>query len=148
MTDIDRESDQRSPAPSTSLSLLERTRANDPQAWCRLVHLYQPLVHYWCGRLGVPATATEDVTQEVFAAAAVGLALFRRDRPGDTFRGWLRGITRNQALLHFRRTRGQPRAEGGSEARANLENIADPLPDVGEDEPAEVSQLYRRAVEQ
>jgi DNA-directed RNA polymerase specialized sigma24 family protein len=69
----------------------------------------------------------EDVSQEVFVAAAAGLDTFRRDRPGDTFRGWLRGITRNKALLLLRRNEGKAQAEGGSAALAQLQDVADPL---------------------
>jgi RNA polymerase sigma-70 factor (ECF subfamily) len=82
--------------PATSLSLLERVRANDPSAWERLVGLYRPLIQFWCLRGGVGRSEAEDVTQEVLAAAAAGMPTFHRDRPGDTFRGWLRGITRNR----------------------------------------------------
>ena len=51
------------PAPCqvTSLSLLERVRAHDPEAWRRLVRLYQPLLLAWCARGGVNATDAEDV---------------------------------------------------------------------------------------
>src|SRR5262245_8061944 len=87
---------------ATPLSLLERARKSDAEAWGRLVELYRPLVLFWCyrGRLQVPDA--EDLAQEVFTAAALGLAQFRRDRPGDTFRGWLRVITRNHLLIHLR----------------------------------------------
>jgi RNA polymerase sigma-70 factor (ECF subfamily) len=136
------------PAQATSLSLLERARANDPAAWRRLVELYAPLVRFWCRRGGVPDQDGEEVSQEVFAGAAGALGQFRRDRPGDTFRGWLRVITRNQVLQYFRRNRGRPRAEGGSEALAGLEEVADPLAGCAADETEEVGQLYRRALEQ
>jgi RNA polymerase sigma-70 factor, ECF subfamily len=133
----------------TSLSLLERARANDATAWQRVMELYRPLVLHWCARQGVRAEDAEDVAQEVFSAAALALASFHRDRPGDTFRGWLHGITRNQALMHFRRNRGEPCAEGGSAARLELENLPDPVagPQDAEDEAAAVSRLYRRALE-
>src|SRR5262249_61127710 len=36
------------PSTSTSRSLLERVRADDPAAWERLVGLYSPLVYHWC----------------------------------------------------------------------------------------------------
>lgn len=147
------EADRQGPAPETSnqvtpLSLLERVRANDPEAWRRLVRLYQPLVLFWCRRGGLHGPDAEDVAQEVFAGAAAGLAGFRRDRPGDSFRGWLRGITRNHILLHFRRNHGKPRAEGGSDAWQHLQGVADPLAGPADDEDQEVNQLYRRAVEQ
>src|SRR5262249_14007246 len=90
------------PGLVTPLGLLERVRANAADAWSRLVQLYRPLVQFWCSRDRVPAAEVEDVTQEVFAAAAAGLDGFRRDRPGDTFRGWLRAVTRNEGLRHFR----------------------------------------------
>ena len=132
----------------TPLSLLERARSKDQQAWSRLAALYRPLVVYWCRRAHCPETDLEDVAQEVFAGVAAGLGEFRRDRPGDSFRGWLRGIARNQVLLHFRRNHGRPRPVGGSDAQGRLQDVADPLPDCEEDEAAQVSELYRRAVEQ
>jgi RNA polymerase sigma-70 factor (ECF subfamily) len=132
----------------TPLSLLERARANDQDAWGRLAALYRPLVRFWCRQARCPAAEVEDVAQEIFAAVAAGLPGFRRDRPGDTFRGWLRGIARNQVLLYFRRNQGQPRPEGGSDALRRLQDVAEPLPEAGEGEAEEVSQLYRRAVEQ
>src|SRR5262245_29378111 len=107
----------------TPLSLLERVRANSPEAWRRLLDLYQPLVRFWCTRAGLRAEDAEDETQEVFAAAARSLPEFHRDRPGDTFRGWLRGITRNHILLFHRRNQGKPRAEGGSDNFAILQQV-------------------------
>jgi RNA polymerase sigma-70 factor (ECF subfamily) len=132
----------------TPLSLLERARAKDQQAWSHLAALYRPLVLFWCRQAGCPAGDVEDVAQEVFAAVAAGLNSFHHDRAGDTFRGWLRGITRNHVLLYFRRNQGRPQPEGGSDALGRLQDVADPLAGSGEDEAQEVSQLYRRAVEQ
>jgi RNA polymerase sigma-70 factor (ECF subfamily) len=79
------EADQR--ASRTPASLLERIRVNDPEAWRRLLSLYQPLVRFWCARGGLAPEDVEDVTQEVFAGAAAGIDGFRRDRPDATFRG-------------------------------------------------------------
>jgi RNA polymerase sigma-70 factor (ECF subfamily) len=138
---------QRQGHPSTSLTLLERARRREPQAWERLVQLYRPLVQFWCRRAGLVGPDAEDVSQEVFAAAAGSLEQFRRDRPGDTFRGWLRGITRNQALLWLRRHRHQPRGEGGSGGWQQLQEVADPLGSADPHEQAEVSRLYRRALD-
>jgi RNA polymerase sigma-70 factor, ECF subfamily len=143
----DRAGNPACPGDTTPLSLLERARHKDPKAWRQLVELYRPLVLFWCTRGGVAAADTEDVAQEVFAAASAGLAHFHHDRPGDTFRGWLRAIARNQVLLHFRRRQGRPQAEGGSDAWQRLQNVADPLPGLQEESHV-VSELYRRAVEQ
>jgi RNA polymerase sigma-70 factor (ECF subfamily) len=72
------------------------------------------LVRYWCDRAGLEPADSEDVTQEVFRAALTGLAGFHQDRPGDTFRGWLRGVTRHQIAQHFKRTGRQPRGRGAA----------------------------------
>ena len=140
--------DEKQPGQPTPLSLLERARANDQQAWSRLAALYRPLVLFWCRQAHCPAGEVEDIAQEVFAGVAAGLGTFHHDRAGDTFRGWLRGITRKQVLLYFRRNQGRPQAEGGSDAMGRLQDVADPLAGSAEDETQEVSQLYRRALEQ
>jgi RNA polymerase sigma-70 factor (ECF subfamily) len=138
--------------PQTSLTLLQRLRANEPDAWSRVVSLYRPLVCYWCGRQGVIGADADDVAQEVFQVASARLADFRRERPGDTFRGWLRGITRIKAWEH-RRDAGQfPPAVGGSTALQRMHGVADDSPadsDAApqEDPPAEISALLRRALD-
>jgi RNA polymerase sigma-70 factor (ECF subfamily) len=130
---------------STSLTLLERVRGRDKDAWERLLHLYGPLVTRWCGHKGLRGQDAEDVQQDVFQAVLAGLENFRRDRPGDTFRGWLRVVTRHKILDHFRRRDKQPEAQGGSTAHRQLQEIVDEeLPD---DTEADLSALYHRALE-
>jgi RNA polymerase sigma-70 factor (ECF subfamily) len=143
MVDVS-ESKREDRGPLTPLSLLERVRARDEQAWKRLVALYRPLVLFWCTRGGVPAGDTEDVAQEVLACVARDLGGFHRDQPGDTFRGWLRKVTHNQTLLYFRKNKGQAVAEGGSDARQRLQEVAGP--EQGEEE--QMQEVYRRALEQ
>src|SRR5262249_60389809 len=107
----------RTPPPGTSLTLLERLRDNEPEAWRTVVQLYTPLLCHWCARQGVRGADADDVIQEVLQAAAAGLAGFRREHATDSFRAWLRGITRNMVLAHYRRGNRQPRASGGTRAR-------------------------------
>lgn len=132
-----------SQAPSsTSLSLLERVQAQDKDAWSQLVHIYGPLVFQWCRRWQLRNEDAADVLQEVFQAVATQIGAFRRDRPGDTFRGWLWGITRHKIGDHFRRAGRQPRAAGGSDAlQLLLETPEQPVPD-GDDE-AGASVVHR-----
>ncbi len=86
--------------------------------------------------------------QDVFRAALSALPDFRRDRPGDTFRGWLRVITRNILALHFRRHSRHPAAPGGSAAFLRLQEVADPQAGLPDDNPLpEIQGLYRRALE-
>jgi RNA polymerase sigma-70 factor (ECF subfamily) len=115
-----------------------------------MVHLYTPLLYQWCARSGVQGADADDVLQEVFRAAASHLDDFRRDRPGDSFRGWLRVITRNMVLLHFRKSARQPQAGGGTDAFTRLQEVADPasvaLPDEVDAE-VEMDGLRRRALD-
>jgi DNA-directed RNA polymerase specialized sigma24 family protein len=55
----------RTPAPGTSLTLLQRLRENEPEAWRTVVRLVTPLLCHWCARQGVRGADAEDVIQEV-----------------------------------------------------------------------------------
>ena len=69
-----------------------------------------------------------DVFQEVFQAVAAHLAAFRRDRSGDTFRGWLRTITRNKVNDLYPPDEREPLGVGGSEARERLAQVPQEIP--------------------
>ena len=94
----------------TSTSLLGRAKAGEGEAWSRLVELYAPLLYEWSRRNGLQADDAADVAQDVFATVARKLDSFRRDRPGDSFRGWLWTIARNKINDHFRRLKGHAKA--------------------------------------
>ena len=133
-------------ATSTSRSLLARVHGNDAAAWDRLVALYTPLVWHWCRKMQLPRQDSADVFQEVFRAVATHIRDFHRDRPGDTFRGWLRTITRNKVHDHFRARSREPQAAGGSEARAWWAR----LPEIRDTEEAlegDERRLFRQALE-
>lgn len=122
-------------------------RRHHPEAWQRFVSLYGPLVYGWCRRAGIQATDARDITQEVFAKVFTAIDGFRHDRPGDTLRGWLRVICRNQIHSYHRR-RGGAWAAGGSDAKMMLAELA------AEAEPADEmtsitdrQRLVRRAAE-
>ena len=132
----------------TSLTLLQRLGANENDAWRIVIELYTPMVYHWCARGGVVRADTEDVIQEIFHAASTSFAKFRRERPGDSFRAWLRGIAKNMMLMHFRRTGRQPQAAGGTEAFLKLQAIVDGATDADdEDAQPELDSLHRRALE-
>ena len=133
---------------STSRSLLVRLRDNDSDAWDRLVTLYAPLVYFWCRKLGLADQDTPDVVQEVFKSVTTGIDRFRKVKPEDTFRGWLRTITRSKAADHYRRQSRQPAAAGGSVALRRMTEFPDAhFPDVNDesgDEPV-YHALFLRA---
>jgi RNA polymerase sigma-70 factor, ECF subfamily len=120
---------ERVPGGSTSRSLLNEARLADAAAWERLVTLYAPLVASWCRRWGVLQQDIVDVLQEVFSAVAAHLTRFRKDRPSDSFRGWLMTIARNKTLDHFQRKNREPAAIGGTEASMRLQEVRDPAED-------------------
>lgn len=132
---------------ATSESLLERAKAREPAAWCRLVDLYGPLVYHWCRHSGLQRQDALDVGQEVFRAVLTAIGDLHRDRPGDRFRGWLWTITRNKLRDYFRKSRRQDHAAGGSENLDRLAEIADPVP-LADAPPADsVPSVENRALE-
>jgi RNA polymerase sigma-70 factor (ECF subfamily) len=133
---------------STSSSLLRRLKAGEPDAWGRLVELYGPTVYRWCRQCGVAAQDAGDVCQEVFSSVATHVEQFRRDKPGDSFRGWLWTIARNKAQDYFRRRAGEPPARGGSEHRNFLAGLPAEASEVSIScEPPADHALVRRALE-
>jgi RNA polymerase sigma-70 factor (ECF subfamily) len=138
---------------STSCSLLMQLKEGQPAAWERLTALYAPLVYHWCRSMRLAEQDMPDVFQQVFQAVASHIQGFHKDRPGDTFRNWLRAITRNKVRDHFRRTARQAQAAGGTDAQIYFSQLAAPLTDEeadeedGHDEEEEVRQLLHAALE-
>ena len=118
----------------TSRSLIAKARAHDDEAWQRLFRLYSPLIQFWCRKLQVPEQDIPDVSQGVFQAVAANIETFRRDAPGDSFRGWLRAITRSKAIDYHRARVKQPSAAGGSTAQFLLSQLPEDLADDFTDE--------------
>jgi RNA polymerase sigma-70 factor, ECF subfamily len=143
-------SDARSqPASATSMSLLARVQVDEPQAWERLVNLYAPLVMHWCRASGLQDQNVADLFQEVFQAVVVHVGKFRKERAGDTFRGWLRRITQNKLRDYYRKLRREAQGEGGSFAMDRLAQVPAPSPVESLPESADEGerQLFARALE-
>ncbi len=136
----------------TSPTLLQRARDGDQRGWERLVWLYGPLVYNWCRRAGLSNEDSGDISQEVFATLATKLDQFRKTRPGDSFRRWLKTITVNRARDFHRRNRGMAVARGGTDAYLQLNaqpaGLDGPLIEETEDERhTETNRLLRIATE-
>ena len=130
------------PAGETSLTLLERVKVRDGDAWRQLVALYAPLLRHWCRRWGVPSGDVDDVVQDVFQAVATGLDGFRRDRAGDSSRGWLHGVARYKVLTLLRR--GTAPCPGGTDFYKKTLLVPAPVDD---EERSLIGDLYRDALE-
>ena len=110
----------------TSTSLLRRAQADDADAWQQLVQTYSRRIYRWCRRAGLQPADASNIVQEVLRSVARKLGDFRRDREGDTFRGWLRRITQNKLRDHFRNQLKQAdHPIGGTDAHRRLENQQD-----------------------
>jgi RNA polymerase sigma-70 factor (ECF subfamily) len=124
-------------------------QADEAEAWDRLVDLYAPLVYHWCRRAQLGPEDTADVFQETFRSVAQHIGDFRRDRPGDSFRGWLRTITQNKIRDHFRRQRDEPRGAGGTDAHIRMNARPDPVSlEEDDSEQPVVHRLLQRTLEQ
>jgi RNA polymerase sigma-70 factor (ECF subfamily) len=120
-------------------------RADDAEAWRRLVRLYGPLIYQWCRRCRLTDDDAADISQEVFRVVANRVGAFRRDRPGDSFRGWLWTITRHKIGDHLRRQERSPRAVGGSEAQLRFSEIPDQI--SAQDQATDLDALVHRALD-
>jgi len=129
---------------SSSASLVKRLKAGDAGAWQRLAQIYTPLVYRWSQQAGLRDSDAVDVVQEVFQAVAGGIDGFRRERAGDSLRGWLRGIARHKLQDHFRRLASSPEVTGGSENLARLQQL-ESLPEERDTVDRELCDLVQRA---
>jgi RNA polymerase sigma-70 factor (ECF subfamily) len=106
-----------SSSSSAPHSLLEQVRQRNESAWRQLSQIFAPGVYRWCRNAGLQPSDAADVVQEVFLAVSENIDRFRRDRAGDTFRGWLWTIFRSKLMDHFRRRDMKPPEDDGVDPR-------------------------------
>lgn len=90
-----------------------------------MVHVYGPLVYTWCLRAGLQEADAADVGQDVFRTVAESIEKYRHDREGDSFRGWLRTITRTRVVDFLRQKASGGIALGGADSDDFLASLAD-----------------------
>jgi len=91
---------------STSSSLLRRAIAREPDAWQRLL----TYIRRWCATGapgGNPGPRRTGCVAGGLRSSLSSLAKFRADRPGTTYRAWMRGIARHK-LHDYLQRRGEP----------------------------------------
>lgn len=133
--------------PSTSLSMLERVRQNEADAWQRFCCVYGPLVYHWGRMAGLQDSDAADVGQEVFRTIFGKLKEYDGLRSGATFRGWLRTITRNKIGDFLRRRASRPAAVGGTTAWQLHEQLPEELSDANLSIPNEAQTVLFRTLE-
>lgn len=142
--------DSRDDGLVTSKSLIQQMKARVPEAWERVCHVYTPLVYGWVRRANLSEQDAADVVQEVFRSVSNGIDGFRHNKPGDTFRGWLLAIARNEIRDWYRRQQKVvSKAIGGSSANVQLSQLPDWVDseEEFEDDPKSKHAMIRRAAE-
>jgi RNA polymerase sigma-70 factor, ECF subfamily len=132
---------------NTSSSLLVRIKSKDQEAWQRFVHLYGPLVYAWCRQSGLQEADAADVGQEVFRTVAESIADYHHGEKGDSFRGWLRTVTRTRVIDFMRRKARAAQGVGGSDAQAEWLDFPDCQAETGSTDDDDRLLLLRRAVD-
>jgi RNA polymerase sigma-70 factor (ECF subfamily) len=97
--------------------------------------------------MGLLEASAADVSQEVFQAVTKGIEHFRCERPDDSFRGWLYGITRHKVRDVWRRRAISPDGVGGSTAQLRLQSVPDRYDPHSSDGPQEFREVLRRAMD-
>lgn len=132
----------------TSLTLLERLKADEAIGWERLSNVYGPLVYQWARESGLQADDAADVVQKVFRGLLKSIHGFQKEKPSDTFRGWLYVVTRNKIRDFARKKSKSPTAQGGTEFNLRLQDLPDHCAEettsTGQ---AELTGIYSRAIE-
>lgn len=98
----------------TSVSLLVRLRQDDqPAAWERFVKLYYTMLLSWAKKQGLQEADAADLVQELLVKLIRLLPSYNRGE-GQSFRGWLFQVCRNQCRDFRRRksTGALPGADG------------------------------------
>jgi RNA polymerase sigma-70 factor (ECF subfamily) len=75
-----------------------------------LIRTHQAMVYRYLRYMGAAADVAEDVAQETFLAAYKSTSVPLEDAAAESGRcaAWLRGVARNQLLMHFRKARSNP----------------------------------------
>jgi RNA polymerase sigma-70 factor (ECF subfamily) len=96
---------------STPSSLIVGIRNREAAAWQRFNVVFGSLIYGWLRRKGLQPADAADVVQEVQRSVLLSIDSFRRDRPADSFQGWVWTITQSRLADHFRqRKKEQPAA--------------------------------------
>src|SRR5205823_2652535 len=75
-----------------------------------LIRTHQAMVYRYLRYMGAAADVAEDVGQETFLAAykSANIPIEDAASEGGRCAAWLRGVARNQLLMHFRKARANP----------------------------------------
>jgi RNA polymerase sigma-70 factor (ECF subfamily) len=78
-----------------------------------ITELYAGLVYHWIRKSGLSPENAQDTSQEVFISVNRNLKEFQRTKADQSFRAWIRVITRRKITDHFRKNSGVEKPIGG-----------------------------------
>jgi RNA polymerase sigma-70 factor (ECF subfamily) len=131
---------------SLASSVLVRAQGGDGEAFAKITALFGGLVYHWCRRAGLSPEDSEDVSQQVFISVSNGLNGFKREKPSDSFRGWLRVVTRSRVMDFFRANSHREVPVGGTSFMERINSIVEQGDEVIGEERAETNILVERAM--
>jgi RNA polymerase sigma-70 factor (ECF subfamily) len=115
---------------TTPQSLLDRLQKHqDPQAWQRLLSVYEPWLRSWLSRHQLQPADIDDLVQNILAVVNQKLPDFVHNGLPGAFRSWLRTILVNQ-VRSFLRTRRHRQALMSASLPDELEQLGDPRSDA------------------
>jgi len=129
----------------TSTSLIRRLRVWESTAWDEMADLYGPLVFHWARQVGLRQQDAEDVVQEVFQTVARKIHDFRHEGSDNSFRGWLRVITRNKIGNLLKQLQRRGRTVGDALARLEANQAAAHDPPSPDEDASDYGGLFQRA---
>ncbi len=107
---------------SETLMLRLRHHPEDGDAWDELSQRYRPRIYQYCLSWQLQPSDAEDVTQNVFLKLSSKLRTFEYDR-NQSFRAWLRTVTRNALADYHDERRRAHHGSGDSEVLKLLQNV-------------------------
>jgi len=128
---------------SLSTSVFQRALLGDQEAFRKITDLFSGLVYYWCRKRGLSEEDAQDTSQEVFKTVATKLDSFHRESASHSFFGWIRTITKNKVMDHYRAEAKRIRPRDPCD---ELPEIPSP-PEADEDLRREKQELAQRAVQ-
>ena len=132
---------------SLSTSVLDRALLGDQDAFRKITDLFSGLVYSWCRRKGLAEEDAKDTSQEVFKTVATTLQTFRRVSPNDSFRAWIRIVTKNKIVDHYRTEKRRVKSiDSGGVEIAEIEGNVEPFELEGNLD-HETEELFQTAVQ-
>lgn len=114
----------------TSISLLDRARADAGEGWDRLARIYEPLLRGWLARFEVLGADGDDLLQDVLLVVSRELPRFEHSGRTGAFRSWLRTILVHRVRDFWRSRQYRPAPTGGSSWALKLEQLVDESSDA------------------